>query len=170
MKFFFFLFLISLYLLTVNVSPYYTQWHTHTHTQTHNTHSVGLLWMRDRPVAETSTCTTTQHKQETDINSSWGIRTRNPNKGAATGIKCHLWTANKATSRTFYIICHSGTKWWYALWMRNNLLYAVYGSPGTKLSGLTLRALDLTWSRMYQTNWKKEHVGWQKYFTYISCF
>jgi len=32
------------------VAPNHTQWHTHTHTR-----SIGLLWTRDRPDAETST-------------------------------------------------------------------------------------------------------------------
>ena len=38
-----------------------THTNTHTHTRTHtykHTHFVGLLWMRDRPVAEACTCTT----------------------------------------------------------------------------------------------------------------
>jgi len=46
-----------------------------------------------------------------------------------------------------------------------NAKYNVYGSPGTKTCGLTLCGLDLKWSRMYQTNWKKDHVDWQKYST-----
>jgi hypothetical protein len=43
-------------------------------------HSVGLLWTRDQPVAETSTW---QHSQQTDIHALGGIRTRNPIKRAA---------------------------------------------------------------------------------------
>ena len=46
-------------------------------------HLVGLLWTRDRPVAETSTWQHTQHSKETDIHSSDGIRTRNCSKRAA---------------------------------------------------------------------------------------
>ena len=56
-------------------------------------HSVGLLWMSDRPDAETSTG---QHTTlRTDIHASGGIRTRNPSNKrpqtraldrAATGI------------------------------------------------------------------------------------
>ena len=42
--------------------------------------SVGLLWTRDRLVAETSTW---QHSQETDIHAPGGIRTHNPSKRAA---------------------------------------------------------------------------------------
>jgi hypothetical protein len=49
----------------------YTQ-HKHAHIQTHetntHTHSVGLPWMRDRPVTEISTCTTHNiHKRETSV-------------------------------------------------------------------------------------------------------
>jgi hypothetical protein len=46
-----------------------------------HTHTVGLPWMRDRSIAETST---TQHKtQETDNHVPGGIRTCNPSKPAA---------------------------------------------------------------------------------------
>jgi len=49
-------------------------------------HSVGLLWMTDVPVAQTSTCTThNTHKWLTSIGSG-GIRTRIPSKRAASGI------------------------------------------------------------------------------------
>ena len=44
--------------------------HTHTHT-----HLLGLLWTRDRHVAETSD--NTQRSQETDVHALGGIRTRN---------------------------------------------------------------------------------------------
>jgi hypothetical protein len=49
-----FLFLVlpsSTYLLTVGVEGFYS----HLITLKHTPQSVGLLWMRDRPVAETST-------------------------------------------------------------------------------------------------------------------
>ena len=46
--------------------------------------SVGLIWTRDRPVAETSTSQHTQHSQETDIHAPGGIRMRNSIKRAAT--------------------------------------------------------------------------------------
>ena len=49
------------------------------------TYSVGLLWRRDRPVANTST---TQHLQETDIHDPGGIRTRNPSQRGAADT-CH---------------------------------------------------------------------------------
>jgi len=49
-----------------------THTHTHTHTQTHvHAHSVPLLWTRDRPVAETSTCTTHNiHRRQTSMPSA----------------------------------------------------------------------------------------------------
>ena len=52
---------------------------------THNDtlQSVGLLWTRDRSVAETSTWTHTQHPQETDTHAPGGIRTCNPSKRTA---------------------------------------------------------------------------------------
>jgi hypothetical protein len=46
------------------------------------THTVGLLWTNDQPVAEASTYTE-QHKietQETNIHALSGIRTRDPSK------------------------------------------------------------------------------------------
>ena len=56
--------------------------HTHTHTHTHPpTHTVGLLWMRDRPVAWTST-DNAQRSNRTNTRASGGIRTHNPNKRA----------------------------------------------------------------------------------------
>ena len=47
-------------------------------------HWVGLLWMSDKPDAETSTWQH-KHSQETDIDAPGGIRTRNPNTRAAEG-------------------------------------------------------------------------------------
>ena len=41
--------------------------HTHTHTHVH-AHIIGLFWMRDRPVADISTCTTPNtHKRQTSM-------------------------------------------------------------------------------------------------------
>ena len=51
-----------LYLLTVDVEPYCC---ASSCSVTH-TGSVRILWKRDRPVAETSTCTNTQISQKTD--------------------------------------------------------------------------------------------------------
>jgi hypothetical protein len=49
-----------------------------------HTHSVGLLWTGDRPVAETSLYLyNTQHLQETDIHTPNGIRTRNLSRRVA---------------------------------------------------------------------------------------
>jgi len=53
--------------------------HTHTHTQ-----SVGLLWTRDRSVAETSD--NRQHSKEADIQASGGIRTGSPRKREAADL------------------------------------------------------------------------------------
>jgi hypothetical protein len=39
-------------------------------------HSVGLLRTNDRPIAETSTCTTQNAHKETDSHAPGGIRTR----------------------------------------------------------------------------------------------
>jgi hypothetical protein len=43
-------------------------------------HSVGLLWPRDLPIAEIST---SQQSQETNVQASGGIRTRNPSNRLA---------------------------------------------------------------------------------------
>ena len=48
---------------------------------------MGLLWTRDRPVAETSTSQDT-HSQQTDIHAFGGIRTRNQSTRAAADL-CH---------------------------------------------------------------------------------
>ena len=47
--------------------------------------SVGLLWMSEGTVAETSLPDNTQHLQETDIHSPRGIRTHSPRKRGAAG-------------------------------------------------------------------------------------
>jgi len=47
-------------------------------------HSVGLLWMSDRPVSQASSWQHTQLQQERDIHSPAGIRTRRPRKRAST--------------------------------------------------------------------------------------
>jgi hypothetical protein len=62
------------YLITLNNT------HTHTHTQ-----SVGLLWTRNRPVAEISTW---QHLQETESRTAGGIRTRNPCAAKIFNLSC----------------------------------------------------------------------------------
>ena len=51
------------------------------HTQTH-THSIGLPWTSDRPVADTSTWQNTTFTK-TNIHGDGRIRTRNPSKPAA---------------------------------------------------------------------------------------
>ena len=81
-----------LYLFIASVEGYYFVWShstTHTHTHTH-TQSVGLLWTRDRAVAEVSLPDNTQHSEETDIDASGGIRTRNPSKRAAADLRFRL--------------------------------------------------------------------------------
>jgi hypothetical protein len=53
------------------------------------THTVGLLWTSDQPVAEASTYTG-QHNietQETDIHALSGIRTRDPSNQAAEDLR-----------------------------------------------------------------------------------
>jgi hypothetical protein len=52
-----------------------------THSQ-----SVGPPWTSDQPVAETSTCSNTQHSQQTNIHTTGGIQTRNPSKRAAISL------------------------------------------------------------------------------------
>jgi hypothetical protein len=53
------------------------------------THTAGLLWTSDQPVAEASTYTG-QHNietQETNIHALSGIRTRDPSNQAAAGVR-----------------------------------------------------------------------------------
>jgi hypothetical protein len=70
------------YLLTVGVEVV----HFHLITLRHTPHSVGLLWTRDRPGAETSTW---QHKQsqETNIHTPGWIRTHDPSKLSASDLR-----------------------------------------------------------------------------------
>jgi hypothetical protein len=75
-------------LLTVGVQVVYF----HLITLRYTSHSVGLLWRRDRSVAETSTW---QHKrsQKTNIHSPGGIRTHDPSNRSAAAprlrLRCH---------------------------------------------------------------------------------
>jgi hypothetical protein len=66
------------YLLTVGVEVVYFRLITLRHTP----QSVGLLWTRDRPVAETSTWQR-KHSLETNIHAPGGIRIHDPSKRSA---------------------------------------------------------------------------------------
>jgi hypothetical protein len=70
------------YLLTVGVEVVYF----HLITLKHTTQSVGLLWTKDRPVAETSTSQFKQ-SQETNIHAPGGIRTHDPSKRSAADLR-----------------------------------------------------------------------------------
>jgi hypothetical protein len=73
----------STYLFTVGVEGFYL----HLITLRHAPQSVGLLWTRDRPVAETSTW---QHKHCTGDKHPCppvGIRTHDPSKRSAAGLR-----------------------------------------------------------------------------------
>jgi hypothetical protein len=66
-------FLSLTYLLTVAADGYYSTW-----SYSDTPQWIGLLWTRDRPVAETSTW---QHTTlTTNINAAGGIRNRDPSK------------------------------------------------------------------------------------------
>ena len=68
----------SFYLTSLGEEGYSFMWsHTVTLSQ-----SGGLLWMRDRAVAETSTWKK-RHSQQTNIHAHGGIRTRDPSRRAA---------------------------------------------------------------------------------------
>ena len=76
-------------------------------------HSVGLLWSRERPVAETSIPGNTQHLQGTDIHTPGGIRTRNPNKRAAADPRLRP-AANMIGILTLILPrSRTGTVWFY---------------------------------------------------------
>jgi hypothetical protein len=72
------------YLLTVGVEVVYF----HLITLRHTPHLVGLLWTRDRPVAENSTWQH-KHSQETNIHTSGGIGTHHTSKPSAADLS--LW-------------------------------------------------------------------------------
>jgi hypothetical protein len=67
------------YLLTVGVEGF------HLLTLRHTPQSVGLLWTRDRPVAETSTWQD-KHPQATNIHAPGGIRIQDPSKRSAADL------------------------------------------------------------------------------------
>jgi hypothetical protein len=69
------------YLLTVGVEVV----HIHSITLRHTPQSVGLLWTRDRPVAETST-RQHKHSQETNLHATCGKRTHDPSKRLAADL------------------------------------------------------------------------------------
>jgi len=67
------------------------------------THLVGILWMRDLPITETSLPDNTQHPQEIVNHALSGIQTHNPNKWVAADLcfrlhghldhlNMHMWT------------------------------------------------------------------------------
>jgi hypothetical protein len=58
----------------------------HLFTLRHTPQSVGLLWMRDRPVADTSTWQH-KHSQERNIHAPGGIRAHNPRKHSAADLR-----------------------------------------------------------------------------------
>jgi hypothetical protein len=70
------------YLLTVGVEVIYF----HLITPKYTAQSVGLLWMRDRSVAEISTWQQ-KHSQETNIYAPGGIRTNDPSKRSAADLR-----------------------------------------------------------------------------------
>jgi hypothetical protein len=70
------------YLLTVGVQVVYF----HLITLRHRPQSVGLLWTRDRPVAETSTWQKNT-VQETNIHVPGGIGTHDPSKRSAADLR-----------------------------------------------------------------------------------
>jgi hypothetical protein len=72
------------YLLTVGVEAVCLFSLDHTHTP----QSVGLLWTRDRPVAETAD--NTNRAQEKNIHAPVGIRTHDPSKRSAAGLLLRL--------------------------------------------------------------------------------
>ena len=84
MHFSFFLTPISFYLLTVGVERYILHMITLNDTQ-----SLGLLWTRDRPVAETSAWQHTTLKRDRHPCSAGGIWTQRSSNRAATGIGCN---------------------------------------------------------------------------------
>jgi hypothetical protein len=59
------------------------------HTQTHTPQSVGLLWTRDRPVAETCTWQH-KHSQETNIHAPGGVGTHDPSKRSAADRRLYI--------------------------------------------------------------------------------
>jgi hypothetical protein len=70
------------YPLTVGVEVVYL----HLITLRRTPQSVGVLWTRDRPVAETSTWQH-KHSQETNIHAAGGIRTHDPSKRSAADLR-----------------------------------------------------------------------------------
>ena len=81
-----------------------TIWHSVTHTP------VGLVWTRDRSVAETCTLPHTTFTQ-TDIHIQGGIRTRNPSKRSAADPHIHLGICCCSKMHICCVICRSFVRW-----------------------------------------------------------
>ena len=92
----------------------YTQWHTQ---------SVGILWTRDRPVAETSTWQHTAHK--TDTHATDGVQTRNPNKQANADPRPKMCGRKYRTTKNYNYpsrqTLRSSVSWRGAVWLAENL-------------------------------------------------
>jgi hypothetical protein len=91
-----------LYLLTVGVEVCVF----HLITLRHTPQSLGLLWTRDRPVAETSTW---QHKhtQDTNIHAPGGMWTHDPSKRSAADLRLRPrghWD-RPSVNVTLWILC-----------------------------------------------------------------
>ena len=56
------------------------------HTQSHNTNTIGRIPLNEGPSHRRDQSDNTQHSQETDSHVSGGIRTRSPNKRAASNV------------------------------------------------------------------------------------
>ena len=99
-------FFSDLFYLIIVVASDGIQWHTHTHTHTH-TRSVEVLWMRDWPVAETSTW---QHTTLTTDSHPCHRRDSNPQSQHASGRRPTPCNAQRlASPRTPFLLIPSTT-------------------------------------------------------------
>jgi hypothetical protein len=134
---------------------------------------VGLLWTRDRPVAETSD--QTQHSQETDIHDPGTIRTRNPSKRADTNLRLrrrgqrdrlrrniysffyHIW-AIRSAQRMFLTLPFSNNSPIVAHHVTYFISCTSHSSPKNKVHCKTTGRGDFSWFLVWRFEFPRNLV------------
>jgi hypothetical protein len=105
------IYFLFIYFFYLGLFPHYWGFSsTNQVSWSHTTHTVGLLWTSDQPVAEASSYTGQNNieTQETNIHALSGIRTRDPSNQAAADLRLVfiLGLFNDAHSRSNYVASH----------------------------------------------------------------
>jgi hypothetical protein len=105
-------------------------------------HSVGLLWMSDRPMVVTSTWQHMQHSQNADIHAPARIQTRNPSKRSATD-PCLRWCGH--WDQLVHLVLRKNMKNSHKGRHLGQDLYWGYDPNTRKNYGLAIMVLDVDW-------------------------